>query len=372
MSKHPLIIGLVGGGSGGPLTPLLAVRTEILRQEPKAEFLYFGGNSLPERQLLSKLSLRRFHIPAGKWRRYFSWRNLVDIFLTLFGFFKALTVLAQNRPDTLFSAGSYVSVPVAYAAFLLRIPVVIHQQDVVVSLSNRLVAPIAAKITVALPESVKSFSTASGLFRQRKISKVVHTGNPVRADLLKGTRATAQKIFGLQADLPTLLVLGGGGGARRLNQAVTLALPKLTQVFQVIHVTGADKPGVLVSNPRYHVYEFLKDELPYAFAAADIIVSRAGFSTISELVAREKISVLVPIPNSHQEANAVYFFSKGAAVVLLESSFTTDKFIRLLRQLLFDAESQKYMRACLRKLQTPQAAQQIATLLTACARKQKI
>jgi UDP-N-acetylglucosamine--N-acetylmuramyl-(pentapeptide) pyrophosphoryl-undecaprenol N-acetylglucosamine transferase len=254
-------------------------------------------------------------------------------------------------------------VPVCYAAFFYRIPVVIHQQDVVVSLSNKLVAPIATKITVALPNLIKDFPGESGLFRMRNTLKVVYTGNPVRSDLRTGSTSKARKIFGLLPDLPTLLVLGGGGGARRLNQVVTLALPKLTQVFQVIHITGADKTTILASNPRYHPYKFLTDDLPHAFAVSDLVLSRAGFSTISEIIAQEKISILIPIPNSQQEANALYLFSQGAALVFPETLLTTERLITLLRKILFDAEGQKRMRTCLRKLKTPRAALDIATIL---------
>lgn len=367
--EKKLKIALAGGGSGGPLTPLLAVREAILKDRPHTEFFYFGGWSVPEERLLGGLDIKRFGIPAGKWRRYLSLRNFLDIFLVFAGFLKSLVILFKYRPDVIFSAGSYVAVPVAYAAKLAGARVVIHQQDAIPTLANRLVSPIADRITVSLRESLKDFNGQSGLFKPRKTVKTVFTGNPVREALLKGVKSRALATFNLRPDMPTLLISGGGTGAKSLNQLIRKSLPDLSKTFQIIHVTGKNKSEALPAYPGYHAREFLGESLPDAFAAADLIVSRAGFSTITEIIACEKISILIAIPHSQQEANALYLFNKGAAIAYPQNTLTPKFLTDTLKKLLFDQTTQNQMKKNLRKLKTKDAAKAVGEIVIEEAKK---
>jgi len=370
ISKEKIFtIGLVGGGSGGPLTPLLAVREAILKKRPQTRFLYFGGESPPEARLLKGMDVSAFKIPAGKWRRYLSFKNFFDIFLVLAGFIKSLLILIKHRPDAIFSAGSYVAVPVAYAAKILGIRVIIHQQDVIPTFSNRLISPIADKITASIPKSLKDFNAQSGLFKPRKSEKTAFTGNPVREAVLSGVKSRAITEFGLSPDLPTLLVLGGGIGAKSLNQLIRKSLSELTKTFQIIHVTGSGHTENFNNYPNYHPWDFLGDNFPDAFAAADLIVSRAGFSTISEIIACEKISILVAIPHSQQEANALYLFNKGAAIAYPQNTLSPKFLSDSLRKLLFDERTRNQMKKNLRKLKTKGASAAVADIIIKLAEK---
>ncbi len=361
---------LVGGGSGGSVSPLLAVRQYIAKHQPNAEFFFIGTRTGPERAMVKKENMSFYSVPAGKWRRYFSLINFYDLFVTPFGFFKALHLLKKIRPDVLFSAGSFVSVPVAYAAYLLKIKIVIHQQDVIPTLSNKLVYPIADKLTVSLEKSAKDFYTGSGFFRKLKKTKIVYTGNPIRPEITSGKINRARELFNLRSDLPTLLVLGGGTGSESLNKIVADALPDLTKYFQIIHQTGKNKKNKVEARENYFQKEFLyPDELPHAIKIADIVISRAGFSYITELAACKKVCIIIPLPNSHQIYNAHYLIFQRAAIVAPQEAVTTQTLIATLRKLLFDVEAQKYLKKSISKLMPRDADKKIGELIISLCSK---
>ena len=204
-------------------------------------------------------------------------------------------------------------------------------------------APFSAKITVAFEESTKYFPAG----------KTVWTGNPVRSKIMISDKESAIKHFGLETDLPTLLVMGGSLGAEGINKLLFENVTRLIEFCQIIHIVGkgntvdwADKEKFGQSAGRYHSFEYMFDELGQAYAAADLVVCRAGLSTLTELCFLGKPTVLIPIPNNQQEENAGYFDSKNAVVVFAEdeSSLATgginsEKFIDLIKNLLADSGS---------------------------------
>lgn len=361
---------LVGGGSGGPVTPLLAVREEILRLKPNTEFSFISGVTGPEKSLMAKLDMDIHSIPCGKWRRYFSLRNVLDIFFTAAGFVKSLYLIKKINPDLVFSSGSYLAVPVSYAARLCGKKIVIHQQDYLPSLSNKLIYPIADKVTVSLEKSVKDYDKSLGIVKLKKREKAVFTGNPVRPEITQGSADKARQIFGLKPNFPTLLVLGGASGALKLNQIISRAAPELTKYYQIIHVTGRAKNLNPQKNDNYHCYEFLREELPHALKIADFVISRAGFSTISELSACKKVTLLVPLPDSHQLANAGYCLDRGAVLGIIEPYLTPEYLISLLRKIAFNADAQKILKKNIAKINPAQAGQSIAKILIGLCGKQ--
>lgn len=354
---------LVGGGTGGPVMPLLAVREKILAIRPDAEFVYFGTQSELELRTISPTGMKYYSIPSGKLRRYFDIRNFTGIFKTIYGFFRALYLLRSIRPDRMFSAGSFVSVPVAFAAWLLHIPIIIHQQDVDPGLSNKIVYPLARSVTVSLEKSQRDFYGNSGIIRSRAKPKTVFTGNPVREEILRGSEIKAREIFGLTDKMPTLLVLGGGSGSAALNRSIARALPGLAELFQIIHVTGSGRGAGNAAHPNYHRYDMLSSELPHALKVADIVISRAGFSTISELAACRKISIIVPMPDSHQEDNARYMRVTGSAIVANEEMLAPQLLTATLRKLLFDVPAQDFMKKNIAALMPLDAAEKVAKII---------
>lgn len=326
-----MIIFLCGGGTAGSVTPLLAVAEHL--HEHEVHFVGTAGGV--ERKLIPNTIV--YHaIAAGKLRRYWSWRNVVDLFFLIVAFFQSLWLVARYQPQVVVSMGSFVSVPLAWAAWWCGVPVVIHQQDLHVGLTTRLLKPIARSITKAFEETPLRAETI---------------GNPVR-----NLTPTTQTIR-LDPQYKTVLILGGGTGAQAINTAVT---EKLCAIANIIHCTGEGRGGRIIQHPRYHSFTFLKDEMAEAFHAADIVVCRAGLGTLSELAALGKTALVIPIPHSSQEANAAFFERHHACVVLPQSELTPDRFRSDVEKLFNDADRRKRMQTAVAKLNPHHAARVLA------------
>ncbi len=356
---------LVGGGSGGATAPLLAVAEAVARLRPNAQFFLIGTRKGLETRLLAAetIPMQYLSIPAGKFRRYFSLKNLSDILKILAGFIKSFFLIKKYHPDIVFGAGSYVQVPLCWAAYFLGIPVVIHQQDRQLLLSTRLTAPAAEAVTMSFMQN-KELPTFSGLFSKIPKSKLVLTGNPARADLRRGSSEEAVKIFGLNTNYPTILVMGGSQGSAKINRTVLEALSELVRYVQVIHVTGPlKKKTKLVAVPNYHAYDFLGPELKHAYAAADLVVARGGMSTITELSFLRKAAILVPLPKSPQEQNVEILTFLKSAVGVSEDFFTPDLLVKLVRKILWNREIQEALKKNVSQIMPQNASEQIAKLI---------
>lgn len=347
-----------GGGTLGPVTPLIAVIRALRERAPDVEVSWIGTKGGPEQRIVEGADVAYRAISSGKLRRYLSLRNLVDPFLVIKGFFEARAMLRRVRADVVVSAGGFVAVPVAWAAKSLGIPVHVHQQDVRPGLANKLSVPFAASVSVALESSLRDFA------RHRP----VWTGNPVRPEILAGTRDEASRLFGLEKGIPVVLVLGGGTGAVGLNALVRKALPELTKKAQVIHVTGPGKADPKASLPRYRQHELLTNGLPHAFAAADVVVTRAGMGVLTELAALGKPSVIVPMPGSHQDDNAAAFAAGAGAPVLNERRTSHAAFSGAVIGLLDDPAKLAALGEGMRRMNHVDAASRIAEAVLALGR----
>lgn len=352
---------LVGGGSGGPVAPLLAVAEEIKKLHPHVKFLLVGTKHGPERAMAQQAGIPFVDIPAGKLRRYFSLKNLYAPIVILAGFIRAVRVLRNFKPHCVFAAGSFVQVPVIWAARILKIPSVIHQQDILPSLSNSLCQFAATKITVSFPTSLRHFSSSLGLFYKKRVDKIILTGNPFREKLKAATKEQALKYFHLHENLPVVFVLGGGTGAEFINKLVFESLPRLTKVAQVIHSTGSGKRAD-VFYENYRQFEFI-DEIGLAYAAADIVVCRAGFSTITELSNLKKVAIVVPLPGTHQELNAYLLLTHKAALIAYQDQLSTDTLLTLLRKLMFDYKMQETLKKNISEIMPKNSSQKIAKII---------
>lgn len=316
---------LSGGGTLGPVAPLLAVYEEIQNRGIQADFLWVGTKKGPEAELIKSFSLPYRSIPAGKLRRYFSLKNFFDPIKIFFGFFASILIILKFRPSLVMSAGGYVSVPLVYAAFLLRVPVLIHQQDARVILANKLMAPCASRITATFPENVEYFGK----------KKCVLTGNPVRRGLKKMPKTEALKHFQFHDQLPILFVFGGGTGAKFINTLIFECVQDIVKVVQVIHITGRGKKEYDFTHPNYRVYEFLNEEMmASAYSAADLVVCRAGMSTLTELVFFQKPAVLIPLPHSVQMDNASAFGRRNAVEILNQEETDAATLLQTIQDLL--------------------------------------
>lgn len=353
-------IAFAGGGTLGSVTPLLAVAKAVRGRRPDAECFWVGTTYGPEARLVAEAGLEFHGISSGKLRRYLAWRNITDVFRIIRGVFDALALFRRRRPDVLVSAGGFVAVPAVWAAWIKRIPVHLHQMDIRPGLANKLSAPFAASMSVALERSTKDFSA----------KRPVWTGNPVRPGILAGSRDEARKLFSLEDGLPTALIMGGGTGAVTLNDLARQAAPLLAPNAQIIHLAGQGKTAPLKGAPgRYHQLEFLTEDMKHAYAAADLVVTRAGMGALTELAALGLPAIVIPIADSHQEENADHFADQGAAVVLSEKSLTAERLAEAVLSLLRDAPRLEKLRSAMRQMNRPDAASAMAELILAAAER---
>lgn len=321
-----------GGGTLGPVTPLLAMCEHLEGED--MQFIWVGTEKGIEEALVEQMQIPFFALPASKLRRYFSWQSFLDIFTFVEAFFKSFGLLRRERPDVCISAGGYVSVPLHLAAWILRIPTWIHQQDVLVGLANRIMSPFASLITVTLEQSLKYFP-------HRKTRLL---GNPVRPSILSGQKDEARTVLGLQPNLPIILATGGGTGSEKINMLIAHVALELDDICQIIHLTGTERKIQEPDRPllHYHSWQFLGDKMKDAYAASDIIVSRGGFGTLSEMASLKKAAVVIP-KSGHQEKN-VQFCVQGQGIVALdEDTLSAPLLSDLLRSLLQNSEQRQQL-----------------------------
>ncbi len=319
-----------GGATLGPVTPLLAIRDSLQEKYPDASYVWIGTKRGPEREIVSRNHIPYYSIQSGKFRRYLSPLNIIDVFRIIIGFFQAFRILWKEYPDICISAGGFVSVPVHIAAWFLGIPTWIHQQDVGVGFANRLMVPCARVITTSLKELTNKFPKR----------KTIWLGNPVRSEIFEGQKKRAQKLFGLSGKLPVVLVLGGGTGSLKVNQLIVEAVPHLKGHAELIHLSGRERPQEMVTRtsqlfPYYHLYQFLDAEMKDAYAAADIIICRGGFGTLTEAAALKKPCIIIPKPG-HQVENVRLLERRGAAVLINELTSDGLYTAKKVRELLSD------------------------------------
>ena len=304
---------IAAGGTGGHFYPGLAVARALSAEGHSVSFIIKKGDFvLP---LLAREKIPYDAISAGGFNRRPDLKNLMVVGKLIAGFFHSFRILSRERPDALLVMGGYLSVPPALAARMRGIPVVLHEQNVLPGLANRLLSRLASRVAVSFPASLSVFG-----------SKAVLTGNPVRGEFFSlPMQSQAREKWGLDPEKKTVFVFGGSMGAHRLNQLVVEAFERLA-VFadrhQVLHITGAS--DVTWVRPRYEKtpFRFYVDsychDMPSAYAASDLVICRAGASTVSELMVVGKPAIFIPYPlatGGHQTANAKVLADLGRARV---------------------------------------------------------
>ena len=380
---------MTGGGSAGHITPILSVATELKKIQPKAEICYVGqrGDSLSSLTTAkgSPIDASRA-IFAGKWRRYHGvgfwahikdWRTLLknirDLVYLAIGFLQSMALLIRWRPQVVFIKGGFVGMPVGLAAALLRVPIVTHDSDALPGLTNRVLSRFATKQCVGLPVEY---------YKQYGPEKMVHTGvptNPAYAPLSEKQKNELKMQLQLPKDALVLTIFGGSLGAIRLNNAVLEVVPTLLErlpKLHVLHVTGATQneeiataynelPKSLAS--RVWTWPFLPN-LHEITGVADVVISRAGATSIAELGLQKRATIIVPNPylvGGHQTHNARLIEDKDAAIVVTEKELDHNMtaFQAIIDSLLHDERRQQQLGKNLQALCIPEAAHAIATIL---------
>ena len=364
---------LTGGGTGGHLTPLVAIADKLkAKLGPEADILYVGSGAAMEKEIMAEQGIKVKHVISGKIRRYFSLQNFVDFFKVPIGFIQSLWLLLWFMPDVVFSKGGYVAVPIVLAAWVYRIPIIIHESDSMPGIANQFLSKFANRIAVAYPSAEKYFPK----------EKTALLGNPIRFQIIDGDPIMLRQELGFTQGRKTLLVLGGSQGSQSINQAIVRILPQLLQYCQVIHQTGsqhleevvheAAAMGVKAGHDGYYAAGFMSaNKLRDAFALCDVVISRAGATFITEIAANGKPAILVPISesaNDHQRMNAYALAEIGAALVLEETNLGEHILIDKIEKIFNDEELRRNMTEKIKTFYHPMAAEIIANGIIEIAR----
>jgi len=374
-----------GGGTGGHILPIIAICREIRKnyQDHNLQFFYIGPKDDFDHILLNQEEIKVKHVLSGKIRRYLDWnafyQNPLDILFKIpVGIIQAFFHIFFLAPDLIFSKGGFGSVQGAVAGWILRVPVFLHESDIRPGFANRFLSKLAREVFASFPNT-EHFSSR----------KMILTGNPIRKEILQGSKEEAQSLFNLTRKKPVILVLGGSQGAQRINDKILENLSDLLKNFEIIHQCGGRnfkevKAGAEVILTKelissYHLFSFLnEEELKNAYAVCDVIISRAGSGTIFEIAAAGKPSILIPLPESaqnHQINNAYAYAERGAAIVLEENNFTSHFFSEKLKYLFFQSpgvtgedklqpsEKLQQMQEAAKEFAKPESAKVIASYL---------
>ena len=371
-SNKKIKIVLTGGGTGGHITPLISVYRELIKLARKKEielkFIYIGPTR-NSKGLFSADGIKVWPLFTGRFRRYITPKsiilNCVDIFKVAFGFLQATTYLICFRPNIMFSKGGYGSFPTTVVAWLLKIPVVIHESDSIPGATNRFLSEFAKKIIVSFP----------GKYKQLPNKKIVELGTPLR-DMFGIGKKESKKLLNLEDIEPIIFVTGASQGAEQINQLIFKNLENLIKKYEIIHQVGdknykkvkqqTEKLSFYNSN-RYHIYPYLNEKkMIAAYVAADLVISRASSTNIFEIAVLGKPSILIPLPTSsagHQLKNAQIYEEAGACIVLNPFSVTANQLLNIVNQLIADEQRLQTMSEAALLFSKPNAAQDIAKLI---------
>jgi UDP-N-acetylglucosamine--N-acetylmuramyl-(pentapeptide) pyrophosphoryl-undecaprenol N-acetylglucosamine transferase len=358
-NKKQKTIILTGGGTAGHVIPNLAIATEIRKLAPNAKIFYIGSKNDLEKKLVQQAKIKYFAICTGKLRRYFAWQNFIDFFRIPIGICQSIKILKKIKPNVVFAKGGFVSVPVALAAAILRIPLITHESDATPGLATKICSRFAKKNCLSFPTKNQKL----------KIKNQI-TGNPIRKP---GSSTRAKKFLKFQNKRPIIFVVGGSSGAEFLNQILLQATPKILRFANLVWVTGNTKINPLKINPKLNcevnlrIFQFLNQEYLDVLATADLVVSRAGANAIFEIAAANKPSLLIPLPKEasrgDQIINAKFFAKAHAAKVLEQKKLTAKKLITEIQRILDNKKERTKMIASCRKLVPRDATKRIGLLI---------
>ena len=350
---------ITGGGTAGHTSPAVAIIEELQRRDPRLMVQWIGRKGGLEEKLCARLSIPFRSVPVAPWPRSKGPRMAWAAFRVGLGFVRSMLYIQRFQPQAVIGVGSYISIPLLLAAQRRGVVTFLHEQNKRLGMANQLAAKHATADFLSYPETVGNYPE----------DRAIVSGNPVRAAFLKPpAQSEARRRFGLQHDIPVLLVTGGSQGAQSINEAVHEALPRLSRNdCQILWMTGtafAAKARTLAAECPVQVQVFpYIEEMVHAMAAADLIVSRAGASSTAEIAAIGRPSILVPYPyatENHQEINARAFEEAGAGEVILDPDLTAERLLESLRRLLPEPQTRETMGRAALTLAHPEAAEIVA------------
>ncbi|MCQ2569258.1 MAG: glycosyltransferase [Candidatus Saccharibacteria bacterium] len=386
---------VVGGGSGGHVTPVVAVVREILKVRPRAKIEFWTDKKYYKNArkitIENGLDIKIRKVVAGKLRRYTNFtfitylqnfdvviKNVIDFFKTIGGLFQSFFRLIANRPDVIFLKGGYVCLPVGVVAHLLRISYVIHDSDAAPGLTNRVLAKHATKIATGMPLEYYNYPE----------ERAEWTGIPISEEFSPATEAkqrALKKELGFDEKKPLIVVTGGSQGAQHINEAMREILPQVLKISSVMLIAGRERYPEMLDLKDYEVWEEgelktnfriieFSAEMHKLFGAADIVVSRAGASTMTELSSMAKAVIMVPnekLPGYHQVKNAAAYEKANAAVIVADDKMYEDPelLLKAIRRLINHPEERDAISKNLKKFSKDNAAENLANTIISVAKE---
>jgi len=354
---------IAGGGTGGHVFPGIAVAEELQRIQPNCEIVFAGTRRGLESQAVPEAGFRiRYLVTSGFPRRQW-WLWPGAILANVIGFLQAIVLISTENPQAVLGTGGYVSGPVSFAAKLLGRPLILQEQNSIPGLANRMLARIADEVHL-------SFLEARPHFARKDHLKI--TGNPVRAHILSGDKESALREFKLQPGKPVVFVFGGSLGAKRINEAALETMRRLKGRVDVQFILQTGRPDYDRARAVVEQEQLPAAVLPFvkkihmAYAAADLVVCRAGAMTLAEIAVCGLPSILVPYPfaaHNHQQDNAANLADRGAAVMIPDAELTGERLAKDLAHLLADRQALSRMSANARLFARPDAAARLAKTL---------
>lgn len=355
-----------GGGTGGHIYPALAFMRYLEKQED-VEYLYIGTKRGLESKIVPQAGYAFESIKIEGLKRSLSLENLKTAYYMVTSVIKARKILKEFKPDVVIGTGGYVCAPVLFAASLLKVPTIIHEQNSVAGVTNKFLAKWVNKIAICFDDVKKDFASYS--------DKVILTGNPRGQEVVEIKKNPEYlDSIGVQTDLPIVVIFGGSRGSERMNEVFVEALEGFADKnYHVIMVTGEvhyDKINNQITNlekslPNVSVFPYIKD-MPQLFQNVDLVVCRSGATTLTELTALGLASILIPSPyvtNNHQEANARSLVDQGAASMILEKELNAQTMLAEIDHILLDSHKKEAMATCAKKMGITDASSRLTSMI---------
>lgn len=360
---------LTGGGTGGHIFPALALGRYIRGKNPGAEILFVGAKEGLEEHIVPQAGFALKTLQIKGFPRRLSPRLLHAFTLLGSSITSAAAIIEQFKPDFVIGTGGYAAAPIVIAAILKGKKVILHEQNVIPGMTNRFLAPLAYRVCLSFEGSRRYFL---------KRSNLVLTGNPRASEVGRFEKSTARKMMGMDPEQPLVLAVGGSRGALKLNQSMIDFLKQAAEdrLLQVLYITGAvyyeeivtrlKSEGILARyGSRLRVKPF-QEEMPLCMSAADLIITRAGATTLAEITALGLPAIIIPSPNvvhNHQFVNARELADKGAAMMIKEKDLNGEVLFEKARTLLTDSGKMEKIKKNCKKIAFPGAAESIYRLM---------
>ena len=354
---------VTGGGTGGHIYPALAFIRYVQKIQPDSEFLYVGTHRGLENKIVPETGISFKTIKIQGFKRKLSLDNIKTVQLFVESIKRSKEILREFKPDVVIGTGGYVSGSVVYAAARMKIPTIVHEQNSVPGITNKFLSRFADRVGISFPDAAQYFPE----------NKTVLVGNPRAQEVVTSGKSEVLEQYGLLPDIPTVLIFGGSQGALKINQAVIQALPKFSQKEYEVLCTSDDRYYNEIAekfdsekiNHNLSLQPYIKN-MTDVMANVDLLIGRAGATSIAELTALGLPAILIPSPyvtNDHQTKNAQSLVNAGAVKMITDADLTGEKLVEAVDEIMGDPEKKAMMAKASRQEGIPDAAERLWSLV---------